>query len=140
MKYFFLSIIFLFSLIGKAQSFNGEYISYKTSFKDDNNSDKSFIEETIYNIAIFIEEDSIEGRIIIQDPRIPKQLIIYKVSSLKGFTQFDDRWIAIYNCLSDHLVNQEQVTLTFYISEQNQLNLLVLNNNSSQMFFNLEKQ
>ena len=73
---------------GFAQSFNGDYTSYKTSYKDDGDSANNFAEETTFNISILIEKDASNGRIVIQDPRMPNRPLIYKVLNRIDFSEF----------------------------------------------------
>jgi hypothetical protein len=140
MKPIILYLLLFLSLTTYSQHFNGNYTSGSTSYKDDVNADNNFREDTKFNIAVFIDESIKDGRVVIQDPRLPNKLLIYKVIARTDYTEVDGRWIAIYDCIADHLDNQNKETLTFYISKQNELNLMVSNSTSSQMFFNLNKQ
>jgi len=140
MKSIILILLFIFSLEAYSQSFNGDYMSFKTSYEDNEYVENNFREETKFNIAIFIEADAKDGRIVIQDPRIPQKLLIYRVINRSEYAEIEGRWIGVYECLPDHLENETNTTLTFYISDQEELNLMVSDDYSSQMFFNLTKQ
>jgi len=140
MKTSILLFLLIFSIGANCQTFNGDYGCFKTSYKDNDHAENNFTEETKFNIAIFIEADAKDGRIVIQDPRTPKKLLIYRVINRSEYTEIEDNWIGIYDCLTDHLENETNTTLTFYINDQEELNLMVSDDISSQMFFNLTKQ
>ena len=120
-----------------SQSFEGEYISHKTSFKDEINSENSFIEETEFNIIIVPKTVEKEGVIIIHDPRIPKKNLIYSIVDSIG--KLTDRQIKsyIFQCRSEH-TNEQESMITLYLNEKENLSLMVSNAESSQVFFDLK--
>src|SRR5690606_17754605 len=140
MKTSILLFLLIFSIGANCQTFNGDYGCFKTSYKDNDHAENNFTEETKFNIAIFIEADAKDGRIVIQDPRTPKKLLIYRVINRSEYTEIEDNWIGIYDCLTDHLENETNTTLTLYINDPEELTLMVSDDISSQMFFNLTKQ
>ena len=107
---------------------------------DNEYEEYNFRAKTKFNIAVLIEESSKDGRVILQDPRTPQKLLIYKVINRSDYTEINGRWIAVYECMTDHLEIETKTTLTFYVNEQDELNLMVSDDKSSQMFFNLTKQ
>ena len=140
MKTSILLFLLIFSIGANCQTFNGDYGCFNTSYKDNDHAENNFNEETKFNIAVLIEESTKGGRVIIQDPRIPQKLLIYKIINRSEYAEIEGRWIGVYECLTDHLENETNTTLTFYISDQKELNLMVSDDISSQMFFNLTKQ
>jgi len=140
MKTNLILLFFLLSMSGFAQSFNGDYTSYKTSYKDDGDSANNFAEETTFNISILIEKDASNGRIVIQDPRMPDRPLIYKVLNRIDFSEFGDEFIGVYTCQADHLQTKKQETLTFYYNKNEEFNLMVRDDFSSQVFFGLTLQ
>lgn len=129
--------IFLITSSVYSQSFQGEYTSHKTSFKDEINSENSFIEETDFNIIIVSKTDEMEGVIIIHDPRIPEQNLIYSVLEYIG--ELTNRQIKSYNfkCRPEH-TNEDESIITLYFNEKKNLSLMVSNAESSQVFFDLK--
>ncbi|WP_223032682.1 hypothetical protein [Hanstruepera marina] len=140
MKSIVFIILMSFSINAYCQFFNGDYMSNETSYKDNKNNENNFREKSNFNIAIFIEDNTTDGTIIIQDTRIPEKLLAYRITGRKDFVETGGRWIAIYNCIAEHLDDKKKETLTFFISRENELNLMVSDSTSSQMFFNLQKQ
>lgn len=138
MKKIIITIIFLFTSLSYSQNFTGDYRSYKTSFQDFSSTKNNFIENSEYRIAVFISKNQREGTIVIQDPRIPKKLLAYKIIDYvgkinnKGITNY------LYKCNTEHLENPKEVILTFYYPTDKKLSLMVYNKESSQVFFDLE--
>jgi hypothetical protein len=98
-------ILFFITQYLVSQNFNGDYKSYKTSFKSEIDTTQNFIEKTEFNVSITNEY------IIIQDPRIPKKLLIYKCN--KPLNKLFDVFIK-ENCTSEHLGDNSTSTITFY--------------------------
>jgi nitrate reductase cytochrome c-type subunit len=140
MKTYCICILLIYSLNVSAQEFIGDYISYKTSFKDEVNDEKNFVEETNFNIAVFINENKDDGDIIIQDPIIPKKLLAYRIVSFKEEIKQNNITLEIYEATAEHLDAKPTVTITFYIDEQKNLNLMISDEKSSQIFFDLVSQ
>lgn len=111
-------------------NFNGDYKSYKTSFKSEIDTTQNFIEKTEFNVSITSEH------IVIQDPRIPKKLLIYKCD--KPLKKLFDVFIK-ENCINEHLENNTASTITFY-KKEDKFNLMLSDNKSSQVFFDLKLQ
>jgi hypothetical protein len=129
---------FLFS-IGYSQNFNGDFRSYKTSFQDFSSTKNNFVEETEFKIAVIINENNNDGRIVIQDPRIPKKLLVYKVITYLGEVEDNGIISFLFNGITDHLQNPIEVNLVFYYPKDKKLSLMVYSKETSQVFFNLSK-
>lgn len=138
MKKIFLVLFIFLKITTYSQNFNGEYRSDKTSFEDFSNAENNFIEEVKFKIAILIEENGKDGRIIIQDPRIPKKLLIYKVIDYLG--ELENRGVKsfLYKCIPDYIDDPIDTILTFNINTKNELSLMVYDKESSQYFFDLK--
>jgi hypothetical protein len=130
---------FLFS-IGYSQNFNGDFRSYKTSFQDFSSTKNNFVEETEFKIAVIINENNNDGRIVIQDPRIPKKLLVYKVITYLGEVEDDGIISFLFNGITDHLQNPIEVNLVFYYPKDKKLSLMVYSKETSQVFFDLIKK
>lgn len=142
----FLCLLILSPIIVLCQSssvgsgyFNGEYESYKTSYKDELHSQSNFIEETRFNIAIHIKNSPVSGRVVIQDLRIPDKLLIYKIVQLDTVMSSYNGDLKIYDVLSQHLESNQSEKIIFYNNENKQMNLMVLGENSSQVFYDIKK-
>ena len=140
MKKILLLIFTLFHLAGIAQNFTGDYRSYKTSFQDFPSTKNNFIEETEFRIAVLIDENQNEGSIAIQDPRIPEKLLIYRIIDYLGMLNDNGKTNYLYKCIAEHLDNPVETTIVFYYPIDKKLNLMVYNEMSSQVFFDLELQ
>lgn len=138
MKYIYLAFIICVVNIGYAQNFNGDYKSYKTSFKSELDSTKNFIDKSTFNIAVLINELKNDGRIVIQDQRIPNKLLIYKVNSYLGKLKDNGTDLYLYKCKTNHLDILEEVTLVLYYDKSKDLNLMINDKESSQVFFDLK--
>jgi len=130
---------FLFSIC-YSQNFNGDFRSYKTSFQDFSSTKNNFIEETEFKIAVIINENNNDGRIVIQDPRIPKKLLVYKVITYLGEVEDDGIISFLFNGITDHLQNPIEVNLVFYYPKDKKLSLMVYSKETSQVFFDLIKK
>lgn len=133
-------ILIFFYTVCSAQNFNGDYISNKTSFRDNVNAENNFVEETEFRIAVLIDENQNEGRIVIQDPRIPDKLLIYKVIDYLGILKDNGNTNYLYKCIAEHLDNPVEITIVFYYPIDKKLSLMVYNEISSQVFFDLLKK
>ncbi|HEY9221714.1 MAG TPA: hypothetical protein VIO43_09090 [Lutibacter sp.] len=140
MKKALIPILIFFYTVCSAQNFTGDYRSYKTSFQDFPSTKNNFIEETEFRIAVLIDENQVEGSIIIQDPRIPDKLLIYKIIDYLGVLKDDGKTNYLYKCLTEHLDNPVETTIVFYYKIDEKLSLMVYNEKSSQVFFDLELQ
>jgi hypothetical protein len=141
MKIFFTFILLSYSIIGIAQNFNGVYTSFQTSFNDIRDSKNNFKENTLFNITIVYDSTKKENSyILIQDPRIPKKILTYKLKKQCVKMPSDEYTIASYvfkDCLN---VNTKSITdIVIYYNKQNELNLMVADNKSSQAFKKLIK-
>ena len=121
-----------------SQSFQGEYRSNKTSFKDEINPENSFIEETGFNILIVPKNEGKDGLIIIQGPRIPKKAVIYSIVDFLGEMDEGNRKLHLFKVKSEHISEEESI-IVIYLNKEENLNLMVSNEESSQTFFNLKK-
>ncbi|MFE8423757.1 hypothetical protein ABHQ57_06855 [Tenacibaculum sp. ZH5_bin.1] len=125
-----LILIFLLTSINLAsQNFNGKYKSYLTSFKDELDSTKNYKEKAEFNLLIT------DKYIAIQDIRLPEKLLIYKCK--KPLRKLFNLYVK-EKCINEHLENNSTSTITFH-KKRNRLNIMVSDNNSSQIFFNIEK-
>ncbi len=138
MKKILLLIFTLFHLVGIAQNFTGDYRSYKTSFQDFSSTKNNFIEESEFRISVLINEKQDDGRVVIQDPRIPDKLIIYKVIDYLGILKDNGNTNYLYKCIAEHLDNPVETTIVFYYLIDQKLSLMVYNEKSSQVFFDLK--
>jgi hypothetical protein len=139
MKKTLISLLFLFtSIVGYSQNFTGDYRSYKTSFQDFSSTKNNFIEKSEFRIAVFIDKNQVEGTVIIQDPRIPKKFLAYKIIEFIG--KITDKGIDsyLYKCNAEHLKISKETMITFYYSKEKKLSLMVYDESSSQVFFDLK--
>lgn len=128
----------MFHLVGIAQNFTGDYRSYKTSFQDFPSTKNNFIEETEFKISVLIDENQNEGSIVIQDSRIPDKLLIYKVIDYLGVLKDNGKTNYLYKCVNEHLDNPVETTIVFYYKIDKKLSLMVYDEQSSQVFFDLK--
>jgi len=138
-KEILIALAILLNTICYSQNFTGDYRSYKTSFRDSVDAENNFVEETEFRIAVLINEEQDDGRIVIQDPRIPDKLLIYKVIEYVGIFKDNDIVTYLYKCKTEHLDNPMENTIGFYYPKDKKLSLIVYNEKSSQVFFDLEK-
>lgn len=135
-KTYFTIVILFTSFYVICQNYSGEYISNKTTFKSEVNPKSNFNEYTRFNIAVLIQNDNKDGRIVIQDPKTPGKLLTYKVLNLEKKSNDSGFYIAIYECFAEHINKKEKVI--FYSNDKG-LRLVLSNNNSTQVFHNLKK-
>lgn len=140
MKKILITIIYLFTTLSYSQNFNGDYRSYKTSFRDNVDAENNFVEETEFRIAVLIQENGKDGRLVIQNPRIPDKLLIYKVVTYLGVLKDSGKTNYLYKCLTEHLDNPLETTIVFYYTTDKKLNLMVYDKESSQVFFDLKSK
>ncbi|MGO3812676.1 hypothetical protein [Mesonia sp.] len=95
-----------------AQDISGSYTSDLTSFEDNYNSENNFKETTKFNIAIAFE-DKDTGSINIQDPRIPKKVLAYKVKQFLDTIERDETVYTIYQAVSQHTLDPIQTKVIF---------------------------
>lgn len=128
MKHILFLIFYLTSITLISQNFNGEYKSYLTSFKSEIDSLKNYKEKAEFNLLIT------DVYIVIQDVRLPKKPLIYKCKKplKKLFNLFIKE-----KCINKHLEDDSVSIITFY-KKENRLNLIISDNTSNQMFFNLK--
>ncbi|KAF9659600.1 hypothetical protein ABHQ57_03935 [Tenacibaculum sp. ZH5_bin.1] len=129
MKHKLILIFLLASINLVSQNFNGKYKSYLTSFKNELDSTKNYKEKAEFNLLIT------DNYIAIQDIRLPKKPLIYKCK--KPLRKMFNLYVK-EKCINEHLENNSTSTITFY-KKRNKLNIMVSDNNSSQIFFNIEK-
>ena len=139
MKYILAFCLFLVISFGYSQNFNGDYRSNSTSFKSEIDSTQNFREETLFNVAIIID-DIKDSMIAIQDPRIPEKLLIYKIESYTGILNNKGYDMHIYKAITEHLTTPKEITIVLYHDLDKNLNIMVSSSESSQTFFDLEKQ
>lgn len=72
-------LILFITTISFSQNFNGDFRSFKTSFKDISNPSNNFTSNSEFRIAVMIDKNQDDGSIVIQDPRIPNKLLVYQV-------------------------------------------------------------
>lgn len=140
MKYILTYCLFLVFTFGYSQNFDGDYRCYETSFKSKLDSTQSFKEETLFNVAIHIDELKDDGIVSIQDPRIPDKLLLYKIESYTGILENNGYDMYIYKAITEHLTAQEETTIVFYYDIEKNLNLMISSSDSSQSFFDLQIQ
>lgn len=140
MKKTLITLTIFINTICYSQNFNGDYRSFKTSFRDNGNAENNFVEETEFRIAVLIDENQNEGSIVIQDPRISDKLLIYKVIDYIGVLKDNDIVSYLYKCETEHLDNPMENTIGFYYPKDKKLSLIVYNEKSSQVFFDLENK
>lgn len=123
-----LLLLLFFSYIVASQNFNGSYKSYLTSFKSEIDSAKNFKEKAEFNLSVT------DTYITIQDIRLPQKPLIYKCK--KPLKKLFNLYIK-EKCTNEHLEDDSVSEITFY-KKENRLNLMVSDNTSSQVFFNLK--
>jgi hypothetical protein len=141
MKIFYAFILLSFTILGVSQNFNGSYTSMQTSFNDIKDSKNNFKENTLFNITIVYDSTKIgNSYILIQDPRIPKKVLTYKIKKQVVKMPSDENTISSYifkNCLNS---NTNLITdIVIYYNKQNELNLMVADDKGSQAFKKLIK-
>ena len=124
-----------------SQNFNGSYTSMQTSFNDTKDSKNNFKENTLFNIIIVYDSTKLgNSYVLIQDPRIPKKVLTYKIEKKFVKMPSDEYTISSYifkDCLN---TNTNSITdIVIYYNKQNELNLMVADNKSSQAFKKLIK-
>lgn len=123
-------LILLFTSCTKAQDFTGNYKSYSTSFSNETNPEQNFKEQAEFNLSIT------PNNIIIQDVKMPDKMLTYTIT--KPLEQLNELYV--YNdCINEHLKSKTTSTLTFY-RKDSKLNLMVSNEQYSQVFFDLKQQ
>ncbi|MHB1108320.1 MAG: hypothetical protein ACYCZ2_18340 [Lutibacter sp.] len=140
MKKILIALTILLNTICYSQNFTGDYRSYKTSFRDSVDAENNFIEESEFRIAVLINEEQDDGRVVIQDPRISDKLLIYKVIDYLGILKNNGNTNYLYKCIVEHLDNPVEITIVFYYPTDKKLSLMVYNEISSQVFFDLLKK
>lgn len=132
------SLLMLFiGITANSQEFNGRYTSDYTSFKDNLNPDNNFRETTRFNIAIEFENEI--GIVAIQDPRIPDKILVYGMEQALDKIEIDGTIYYRYESVALHAENLIENLITLYRSNSGELNLMVLNDDYSQMFHALKK-
>lgn len=138
------SIIVFFTILTTvcfSQNFNGSYTSMQTSFNDFKDSKNNFKENTLFNITIVYDTTKTgNSYILIQDPRIPKKVLTYKIK--KRFVKIPSDEYTISSYIFKDCINTNTSSITdivIYYNKQNELNLMVADNISSQAFKKLIK-
>ena len=139
MKSILILIILFISLTTVAQDFSGDYTSNITSFKDEQNTNNNFKENSTFNIAVFFEDNN-SGRIAVQDPRIPEKVLIYKLTGFLNKIEGNGNTVYIYKAVTAHLNNPMDTKVIFYYNENSELDLMLSDVESSQVFHNLKKE
>jgi hypothetical protein len=118
-----------------SQDFKGEFISFKTSYKDEIEQSNNFVENSQFNIAIQIESN--KGYVAIQDPRIPDKPLIYKIFQNESSAETDRLQIYVFQAQREDIATSAYSQLTIYIKES-EINLMIIDSRSSQVFHNLK--
>jgi len=128
-------LIILTTTTSYSQDFNGDYKSYETSFKSEIDSTENFIEKTENRIVVRIEKG--DGFVLCQDPRIPNKVLQYRITS-EAIILLNTY---IYkNSIQEHLNDDSVCDIVLYYDDQNNLNLMISDSKSSQVFKDLVKQ
>lgn len=137
MKTLLYFLILLICFAAKAQDFKGTYTAEGTSFKDNFKPENNFRENSKFNIAV-IFENSDKGRVAIQDPRIPEKILIYEIQKFLEKIEQNKISYHIYQAQSLHTINPIKTQLVFYRKTDGELNLMVSDDESSQLFRSLK--
>ena len=131
-------IILFVSLNTIAQDFSGEYISNFTTYKDEPKAKNNFEEKTNFNVSIlFVDEHN--GMIGIQDPRIPNKILVYEVTKFLNKVEGNGNTLYIYEAVTIHLQNPMDTKVILYYNKNSELDLMISDVESSQVFHNLKK-
>lgn len=126
------------SVYSQALEFSGDYKSYSTSFQDLKNPKNSFLEEAVNNIFIQVEDN--EGIFVFQDDRYPDDILSYKIDAIVGTIVDGETKLLIYNCLNIHSAEIKSVQIVLYVKKDDTLNIMISDDSSDQVFFNLKKE
>ena len=137
MKLSFMVFTFIINSTLYSQAFHGEYISHKTSFKDEINPEKSFIEENQNNILIIFEIDIHHGIFVFQDSKIPDNILSYEVFDFEDKVKENDLIAYIFNCKPLHINSLTKTQIVMYYDKEGNLNIMISDDNSSQVFHDL---
>lgn len=112
-----------------------------TSFLDNINSNNNFKENTLFNISIVYDSTNIEKNyILIQDPRIPKTVLSYKLNKKAvklPSNEYTNSSYVFNGCLNTNTNQLSEIVI--YYNKQNELNLMISNDKFSQAFKKLIK-
>ncbi len=75
----------------------------------------------------------------IQDPRIPKKILIYKVEQFLDKIERNGAVYNIYQTVSQHTLDPIQTKVVLYKNKKGELNLMVSDDESSQVFHRIKK-
>lgn len=134
-------ILLIYSLISSSQNFSGNYTSMHTSFLDNINSNNNFKENTLFNISIVYDSINIKNNyILIQDPRIPKKVLSYKLNKKvekMPTNEYANSSYVFRGCLNTN--TKQLFEIIIYYNKQNDLNLMISDDKFSQAFKKLIK-
>src|SRR5690606_34396972 len=119
---FFILVLTINSLTSQELK-NGEYISHRTSYQDFLNNENNFVEDTRFNLSIQLRDNG--GIIIIQDPRIPEKLLIYKIYAEGKEVSKGNIKAVFYHAYTEHLEISLKTYIGLYRSKGDVLNLMV---------------
>lgn len=139
MKTLLFSLLFYLAFAANAQDFSGDYTSSYTTFTDEQNPDNNFKETTTFNVAVIFENKN-SGYVAIQDPRIPKKILIYKVEQFLDKLERDGASYYFYQAVSEHTKEPIETKVVIYIEKDGELNLMVLWEGKSQIFHGVKKR
>ena len=120
-----------------AQPQNGEFISMKTSFKDNKDPQNSFDEEAQNNILIDLEKNMNHGIFAFQDPRTPNNVLSYEVLEFEDKAEENDLIAYIFNCKPLHRDSLLKIQIAVYYNKEGNMNLMIYDASSSQVFHDL---
>lgn len=123
-----------------AQPQNGEFISMKTSFKDNKDPQNSFDEEAQNNILIDLEKNMNHGIFVFEDPRIPNNVLSYEVLEFEDKAEKNDLIAYIFNCKPLHRDSLTKIQIAVYYDKEGNMNLMIYDTSSSQVFHDLIRQ
>ena len=126
------------SVYSQALEFSGDYKSYSTSFQDIKNPAKSFSVEAVNNIYIEVEDN--EGMFVFQDERYPDDILTYEINSYEGEIYNKEKDIYVYSCSRPLISNPNLERIIIYVNSDGSMNLMIEDESSTQVFFDLVKQ
>ncbi|RRQ49813.1 hypothetical protein DZC72_04280 [Maribacter algicola] len=131
-------LLILFNVSAQHNNHNGNYKSCSTSFQDIKNPAKSFSVEAVNNIYIQVEGN--EGMFVFQDERYPDDILTYEINSYKGEIYNKEKDIYVYSCSRPLISNPNLERIIIYVNSDGSMNLMIEDESSTQVFFDLVKQ
>ncbi len=134
-----LSIIVLASLRLNSQNLNGTYSCLKTSFRDLSNEKNNFQETCNMKVAIYYKSNSIKTNfILITDLDVPRTDYKYKIRKPIETMPASSFYVSCYlfkDCLNEK--TNSLCDITIYINRHHEMNLMISNNDKSQVLKDL---